>query len=359
MSDGAIDILILVFAFGSLIMSGWVGSDGFWRRSLSVVAVLFGATLIVSGMLRLVPGDPVENILGDQAPQESRDALAKDLGLVGDDGQPVGFVGQYGKFMRGVMAAGCFAMTPEDTHPSLAKRLPKELMSFRSRQPVREIIAVRLGRTAILAFLAMLIAVTLGPSLGVLAASKPGGRLDALSMAFAITMVAIPRFWFGPLTILLFAVSLGWLPISGIDDGARSYVLPALCLGTALAAVLARFSRASLLEVMHQDYIRTARAKGLSERTVLWRHGLKNALIPVLTIIGLQFGAVLAGAVVTEKIFVFPGIGLLLFESIMSLDLPVVQGCILLIASAYVFANVGTDLMYRWVDPRMRNREGQ
>ncbi len=351
---GAVDVLLVLLALGSLVASALVGQDGLWARLLSVVAVLFGATLIVSGMLRLVPGDPVENILGDQAPQESRDALAQDLGLVDEHGAPIGYVAQYGRFVRGVFAAGVLAVAPSSSHEGLQESLPEELMSFRTRQPVRDIVLARLSRTAGLALLAMLIALVLGPLLGVLAAAGQGTVLDAVAMAFAIVFVAVPRFWLGPLMILAFAVGLSWFPVSGAEHGFSSYVLPAICLGTALAAVLARFCRASLLEVLSQDYVRTARAKGLSERVVLFKHALRNALVPVLTIAGLQFGAVLAGAVVTEKVFVFPGVGLLLFENIMRLDLPVVQGCVLLIATAYVLANLLTDVLYQVADPRLR-----
>ncbi len=351
------DVLWVLLAVGTLLLSARLGQDGAWRRGLSVVAVLFGATLIVSGMLRLVPGDPVENILGDQAPQEARDALARELGLVDEQGAQVGFVAQYGRFAGGVASSAALTFTPAALEADVAKLLPPELSSYRTRRPVRELLAARLPYTVWLALAGMLVALLLGPALGILAAARRGTAVDAAAMLFALVGVAVPRFWLGPLLLLLFAITLRWLPVSGADDGFISVVLPAVSLGTALAAVLARLTRASLLEVLNQDYVRTARAKGLDERVVLFKHALRNALIPVITIVGLQFGALLAGAVVTEKVFGWPGIGLLLLESIRRLDVPVVQGTVLLIASSYVLVNLAADLTYRLVDPRLR-REG-
>lgn len=350
----ALDALLMLLALGSVLLSARLGQEGFSRRSLSVIAVLFGATLIVSGMLRLVPGDPIENILGDQAPQDARDALARDLGLVDENGEEIGFVAQYGRFLRGVFASAALTVTPEAWEEGARAVLPDELSSYRTRRPVRELIGARLPYTVWLALAGMLLALLLGPALGVLAAWKKGSAVDGAAMLFALLGVAVPRFWLGPLLLLTFAIGLRWLPVSGADDGFASVVLPALSLGTALAAVLARLTRASLLEVLAEDYVRTARAKGLEERVVVFKHALRNALIPVITIVGLQFGALLAGAVVTEKVFTWPGIGLLLLESIRKLDVPVVQGTVLLIAFTYVMVNLLADLTYRVVDPRLR-----
>lgn len=350
----ALDALCVLVAVAAILVSAFVGQEGFFRRTLSVVAVLFGATLVVSGMLRLVPGDPIESILGDQAPQEARAALAKELGLQDDNGDEVGFVAQYGRFVRGVFASGVIAALPDSLAEDARVVLPDEPKSFRTRRPVRELIAERLPSTMFLASAAMIIACLLGPLLGLLAASRRATFVDGAAMVFAVLGVALPRPWLGPLLILTFAIGLRWFPVSGDDEGLRSVVLPAVSLGTALAAVLARLTRASLLEVLSEDYVRTARAKGLEERVVLFKHALRNALIPVLTVIGLQFGAVLAGAVVTEKIFAWPGVGLLLLESIRRLDVPVVQGTVLTIALSYVLVNLATDLLYRVVDPRIR-----
>jgi peptide/nickel transport system permease protein len=344
------DWLIFLTALATIVASAWFGQAGAARRALSVVAVLFGATLIVTGMVRLVPGDPIESILGDQAPQDAREALAKQLGLIDDEGRDVGFVGQYGHFSRGVFASAVLVLPGTS---GLKESLPDELSSYRTRKPVREAIVANIGNTAELAFVAMLIAIILGPLLGVLAAWRRGRFLDGAAMVFAVAGVAIPRPWLGPLLILAFALGLRWFPVSG-DEGFSSVVLPAISLGTALAAVLARLTRASMLEVLSQDFIRTARAKGLSEKVVLFKHALRNALIPILTVVGLQLGAILGGAVVTEQIFARPGLGLLLLENIKRLDVPVVQGCVLTIAFGYVIVNLLTDLLYAQVDPRIR-----
>jgi peptide/nickel transport system permease protein len=172
-------------------------------------------------------------------------------------------------------------------------------------------------------------------------------------MGFSLLGVSIPNFWLGPMLILVFSLWLGWTPVSG-RDGAGSLILPAVTLGTALAAVLARMVRSSLLEVLGEDFVRTARAKGLPERVVIWRHALGNAWLPVITLLGLQLGALLGGAVITETVFSWPGIGSLMVESIQKRDYPVVQGCVLLISLAYVLVNTLTDLVYAWIDPRIR-----
>ncbi|MCP4499109.1 MAG: ABC transporter permease [Deltaproteobacteria bacterium] len=364
------DVLILLGVLATLAASAFLGQVGPARRMVSVIAVLFGATLVVSGMLRIIPGDPIESILGDQAPQDARQALALELGLQNAAGEEIGFVAQYGRFVRGVGSALVLTCVSEK-HLAAVNEAKEhqgfdvvihalsvaELKNYRGRRPVRRMLSARLPYTLWLASVAMLIAVLLGVTIGVLAAWKKGGVLDAMAMLFAISGVALPRPALGPLLLLFFALTLGWFPVSGADTP-QSVVLPALSLGTALAAVLARLTRGSLLEVLHDDYVRTARAKGMSEKVVLFKHALKNALIPVLTVIGLQLGAVLAGAVITEKIFVWPGIGLLLLESVRRLDVPVVQMTVLTIASFYVLANLATDLLYHVVDPRMRDAEG-
>lgn len=379
----AVDICILLAALASLVASALVGQEGVSRRLLSVVAVLFGASLVVSGMLRIVPGDPIESILGEQAPQDARTALSLELGLTNAAGERVGFIAQYGRFTRGMAAAGLLAFVPDESiaaakkavddvtgaqvsevapvPPSAAQRAiaalhAAETKSYRTRLPIRSVIGARLPYTAWLAFCSMLIAILLGVSLGVFAAWRKGTWVDGVAMGFAVVGVAIPRPALGPVLLLVFALGLRWFPVSGADS-LSSVVLPALSLGTALAAVLARLTRASLLEVLGEDFVRTARAKGLSEKVVVFKHALRCALIPVLTIIGLQLGAVLAGAVITERIFVWPGIGLLLLESIRQLDVPIVQGTVLTIAFGYVLANLLTDIAYRVVDPRLRGRE--
>lgn len=302
-------------------------------RVVSLVAVMLGATIIVSGSMRLVPGDPIDHILGDQAQSTSRQRLAKSLGLVDEAGQPISFVGQYNHFLQSLISL--------------------DIESFISRRNALKIVAERLPYTIILALSAMLVAIMLGPLLGVLASIFCFRWPDHLFSIFALIGISIPSFFLAPLLLLLFSIRLKMFPISGADDGMSSLVLPALSMGTALAAMLARMSRASMLEVLSEDYIRTAKAKGLRPTVVFVKHALKNALIPVTTLIGLQFGAVLAGSVITEKIFNWPGIGLLLLESIQQLDMPLVQTCVLVIAFIYAVINMMTDLVYSVIDPRI------
>ena len=221
------------------------------------------------------------------------------------------------------------------------------------QQPVSELIAERFPMTLQLAVMALLVAILISFPLGFWAARKAGQWPDHLSMTVSLIGVSIPNFWLGPMLILLFSLSLGWFPVSGAEQS-WSWVLPAATLGTALAAILARMLRASLLEVMHEDYIRTAKAKGLSDRWVYGKHALFNALLPVVTILGLQLGTLLGGAVITEVVFDWPGLGQLLVESIQRRDYPVVQACILVISIAYITINGLTELVYAWLDPRIR-----
>lgn len=326
--------MFLVIALVVIIASAFVGQNGFFARLLGVFAVLFGATIIVTGMLRLVPGDPVDLILGDQAPQAARIKLAKNLGLIDEEEKPVGFIQQYDQF--------------------IIKSAKGELVSYRTGDSVFKTIQERLPYTALLAFASMLIAIFLGPPLGVLASLRRGSWADFLASFLALIGISIPRFWLAPLFILLFAITLHLLPVSGADNGLYSLILPSTSLGLGLAAILARLTRASMLEVLGEDYIRSARAKGLTERVVFWKHALRNALIPVITVVGLQLGALLAGTVVVEKIFNWPGLGLLLLESIQKLDMPLVQSIVLVIAFSYVVINLLTDLAYEKIDPRLR-----
>lgn len=294
---------------------------------------MLGATIVVSGSLRLVPGDPVDYILGDQASGNSRELLAKDLGLVDKNGQPVGFVTQYGEFIKSLGGL--------------------EIKSFISRRNAIEIVGERLPYTLMLALCAMIVAVILGPLFGVLASLFHHRWPDHLLSLFALIGISVPSFFLGPVLLLLFSIRLHLLPISGADDGIFSLILPSFAMGTALAAMLARMSRASMLETLSEDYIRTAYAKGLAPKVIFFKHALRNALIPVITLAGLQFGAILAGSVVTEKVFNWPGIGLLLLESIQQLDMPLVQTCILVIAFTYAVINMLTDVVYSLIDPRI------
>jgi ABC-type dipeptide/oligopeptide/nickel transport system permease component len=225
--------------------------------------------------------------------------------------------------------------------------------SFRTGQPVTTTIAERMPATAELAVAAMLVAIAIAIPLGIVAAVWRGTAADFGAMTFALAGVSIPNFWLGPLLAIVFAVELGWLPVSGRGTLAH-LILPAISLGLALAAILARMTRASLLDELHELYVRAARARGVSRTAAITAHALRNSLVPLLTIVALQFGAVLTGAVITETIFAWPGIGRLLIQSIGFRDYPMVQGCILLIAVTYVTVNLLTDLMYGVLDPRIR-----
>lgn len=226
-------------------------------------------------------------------------------------------------------------------------------ISIYDRVSVLEHIAERYLPTVVLSVAALFVALSISIPLGVFSALRRYSLYDSASMFLALLGISMPNFWLGPLMILLFSIHLGWLPVSGMENP-LGIILPAITMGAALAAMLSRMVRASMLEVLHQDYIRTARTKGLKERHVILKHALRNALNPVITIVGLQIGALLAGAVVTEKIFAWPGLGSLLIESIQRRDYPLVQGCIMVIAIGYVLINTLTDLLYRVVDPRVR-----
>jgi len=302
-------------------------------RLITAVWVIFGLSSLVFFLIHWVPGDPVEVMLGESAAAADRAALRQALGL----DQPL--LQQWGTFLSGVVQL--------DLGSSLYER-----------QPVLELLQARYGATVELAALAFLIALVIAVPMGVLAAARRGTRWDAGAMGFSLLGVSIPNFWLGPLLVMLFSVTLGWFPVSG-RSGPLSLVLPAVTLGTALAAILSRMVRSSLLEVLGEDYIRTARAKGLSRFRVLVRHGLRNAWLPVLTVLGMQLGALLGGAVVTETVFNWPGIGSLLVESIQRRDYPVVQGCVLVISLCYVVINLVTDFLYAWVDPRVRLGHGR
>ena len=297
-------------------------------RIVSAAIVIMGVVFIVFMLIHMVPGDPIEVMLGESATAVDRDALRKTLGLDQSLWQ------QFYHFVQGLL------------HFDLGN-------SLHSRKPIAELIAARIGPTVELALASLLVAFLIAFPLGIIAALNKDRLADTAAMSFSLLGISIPNFLMGPLLILLFSVSLGWLPVSG-KSGLDSLVLPALTLGTALAAILSRMIRASLLEVLHEDYIRTAKAKGLSRLRIVGLHALKNALLPVITLIGLQIGALLAGAVITEMVFSWPGLGQLTIESIQKRDYPVVQACILLISTTYVVINTVTDIAYGLLDPRIR-----
>jgi ABC-type dipeptide/oligopeptide/nickel transport system permease component len=297
-------------------------------RLLFALPALWLILTMVFLLAHIVPGDPVAQMLGEGARAEDLTQLRHTLGL--DLPLPV----QYGRYLSGVL------------HGNLGE-------SFRFQQPVLKVVAEHYPATLELALVALLICALIGIPAGVLAAHKRGERTDHTVAVLTLFGLSVPNFALGPVLILLFSVVLGWLPVSG-RGGISHLILPAFTLGAALAAILTRMVRTSVIEELSADYVRTARAKGVSESGVLFRHALRNALIPILTILGLQFGTLLAGTIVTESIFSWPGIGRLAVQAIGARDYPLLQGCILLIAVSYVFVNLLTDLVYAVVDPRVR-----
>jgi peptide/nickel transport system permease protein len=302
---------------------------GIVQRLTSLLTVIFGVLLLTFLLIHLVPGDPVDVMLGESANIADRAALRADLGL----NQPL--IQQFGHYV--------------------AKLMQGDLgQSIHTHTPIVELIKARYPATVKLALLSLLIGIVIGVPLGVFAALKAGHWQDFVVTIVSVRLSAMPAFWLGPVLMLIFAVWLGWLPVSGMDTG-TSIILPAITLGFGLSAILTRMTRTSLLEVLNDDYIRTARAKGLSEQTVIFRHALRAALLPIITIVGLQMGSLLAGTVITETIFSWDGIGRLLVESIEKRDYPVTQACVLVVALSYVLVNLFTDILYRLADPRVRH----
>jgi peptide/nickel transport system permease protein len=298
------------------------------RRLLLTIPVLLGVATLVFALIHLVPGDPAQAMLGEGATVEEVERLRGQLGL--DRPLP----SQYADFLGGILRGDLGT-------------------SFRYGTPVAQEIRTRLPNTAILAVAAMLAAILFAIPLGILAAVFRGTWVDHAAMTTALVGISMPNFWLGPLLAILFAVYLGWLPVSGTGTPAH-LVLPAITLGAALSAILARMTRASLLEELRELYVLAARSRGLSQTRAVLRHAFRNSLIPVVTIIGLQFGAVLTGTIITETIFAWPGIGRLLIQAINFRDYPLIQGCILFISVTYVAMNLLTDLTYGYLDPRIR-----
>ncbi|PYN02029.1 MAG: peptide ABC transporter permease [Candidatus Rokuibacteriota bacterium] len=299
------------------------------RRVLAVVPVLFGVTLAVFSMLFLVPGDPVKMMLAEFVTSPDQIAqMRAQLHL--DEPLPQ----QYGRFVANALRGDLGT-------------------SIRSRRPVATEIAENVASTAQLALASMAVAIAIGVPLGLLAALFRNTWLDVGSMVVALLGVSMPSFWLGLLMIFVFSLHLAWFPATGGGD-LLHLVLPSLTLGTIASAIIARLTRSSMLEVLGQDYVRTARAKGLAWWGVVVRHALKNALIPIITIFGLQFGNLLAGAVIVETVFSRPGLGRLIVGGILAKDFPLVQGTVLFVAASYVMINVLVDVAYAFVDPRIR-----
>jgi len=293
-----------------------------------LLPVIIGVLCLTFALLHMVPGDPVDVMLGESASPADRELLKVQLGL----DQPLYM--QFGQYVSNILK-GDFGV------------------SIHTQTPITQLLAQAYPATLILAFTALSIGLLIGIPLGIWSALKAGHWQDIMVTMVSIRLAAMPAFWLGPVLMLVFAVWLGWLPVSGMGSPA-SIILPAVTLGLGLSAILTRMTRTSLMEVLNEDYIRTARAKGMSERQVLLKHALRAALLPLVTIVGLQMGSLLAGAVITETIFSWNGIGRLLVDSIEKRDYPVTQACVLVIALSYVLINQATDLAYRWLDPRTR-----
>jgi len=300
------------------------------RRLALTLPVVLGVATLVFALIHLIPGDPAQAMLGETASEQDVQALRERLGL----DRPL--VEQYGAFLAGI-ARGDLGT------------------SLRTNEPVATAVLDRLPATLELAAAAMVVSIGAAIPLGIIAAVRRGTFVDHLATTLALTGISIPNFWLGPLLAIVFAVELGWLPVAGRGTAAH-LVLPAISLGAALAAILTRMTRASLLEELREPYVLAARARGTSRARAVLRHAFRNSLIPVVTLVGLQFGGVLTGAVITETIFAWPGVGRLLIQAISFRDYPLVQGCILFIAVTYVAMNLVVDLLYGWLDPRIRYR---
>lgn len=301
------------------------------KRLLAMIPVILGVTLIVYLIMSLAPGDPARTILGEQATEEQVQELRTEMGL----DQPI--IVQYFRYIWNLL------------HGDLGR-------SYQSRIDVSTEIFSRFPNTIKLALTASLFSVILALPLGIIAAVRQNTFFDSFSMFIAIIGISCPTFWFGLILILVFAVNLKWFPVSGQVDNFRGMVLPALTLAFNSMAAMARVTRSSMLEVIRQDYIRTARAKGVSNRNVILRHAVPNAMIPTVTVIGLRIGGLLAGAVICETVFSWPGIGRLLVQSIQSRNTPVVLGCIIIFSICFSLVNLIVDILYAFIDPRIKSQ---
>ena len=308
------------------------------RRLLATVPVLLLVTAGVFALLHLTPGDPVDAMMAESADASTKESLRRELGL--DRPIAVQYAAWMGRLLRGDLGR-----------------------SIRNGEPVLENVSRRVRPSLQLALLAMAIALTIAFPVAIASAVRHNTGVDRLGTTFALFGICMPNFLLALLLIFVFGVTLRWLPISGYLDpleegwsGLRSLILPAVTLGLALAAVITRTLRSSLLEALAEDYVRTARAKGLSEWVVIRGHVLKNALIPVVTVLGLQLGTLIGGAVITEYVFALPGVGRLVVDAVFARDYPLVQGVILLIALGFIVSNLFVDLLYGYIDPRIRLR---
>ncbi|NMB46669.1 MAG: ABC transporter permease [Firmicutes bacterium] len=305
------------------------------RRLLMLIPVLLGISVVVFLVMHIAPGDPAEILAGPMASASDIAALRAKLGL--DD--PVWV--QYWRFMKGILKGDLGT-------------------SIQSGEPVREMLATRFPNTLALAVASMIVATVLGLTAGIISAVNKGSMFDSLSMIVALLGISLPSFWIGLMLMLVFAVRLRWLPVAGYSgqwwtvEGIRQLILPAVTLGIGTSALIARITRSSMLEIMKEDYVRTARAKGLGQFVTIGKHVLRNAFIPVSTVMGLNFGGLLGGTVITESVFAINGVGRLMVRAITSRDFPVVQGAVFLVATTFVFVNLLVDIAYALLDPRIR-----
>ncbi|WP_221567292.1 nickel ABC transporter permease [Alkalihalobacillus sp. TS-13] len=304
------------------------------RRLLQLVLLLFGISFIVFMSMHISPGDPASIIGGPTATESDIEAIRDNLGL----NDPV--LVQYGNYIAGVLQGDLG-------------------FSYQSKESVSEAILTRFPNTLNLAIASMIVAVVIGVTAGIISALKQNSWLDISSTTVALAGISIPNFWLGTVLILIFAVNLQWLPVGGLSapfwtiEGMKQLILPAITLGTGSAAMIARMSRSTMLEVIRADFIRTARAKGVKEKSVVWIHALRNAMIPVITVIGLNFGFLLGGTIITEQVFAINGVGRLMIEAIAARDFPMVQGSVLLVATLFVLVNLIVDIIYAFIDPRI------
>ena len=308
------------------------------RRLVATIPVLLLVTAGVFALIHLTPGDPIDAMMAESVDDSVKRELRRDLGL--DRPLYLQYATWMGRLLQGDLGR-----------------------SIRNREPVIENVGRRIKPSLQLAGLAMAISLLVATPIGILSAARRNSALDRFGTSFALFGICMPNFLIALLLIFLFGVTLRWLPISGyVDpmeelwDGLRSLALPAITLGLALAAVITRTLRSSMLEALSEDYIRTARAKGLSEGAVIRTHALKNAMIPVVTVLGLQLGTLIGGAVITEYVFALPGVGRLVVDAVFARDYPLVQGVVLLIAVGFILSNLMVDLLYGWIDPRIRHR---
>jgi peptide/nickel transport system permease protein len=308
------------------------------RRLVATIPVLLLVTAGVFALIHLTPGDPIDAMMAESVDDSVKRELRRDLGL--DRPLYLQYATWMGRLLQGDLGR-----------------------SIRNREPVTENVGRRIKPSLQLAGLAMAISLLVATPIGILSAARRNSTLDRFGTSFALFGICMPNFLIALLLIFLFGVTLRWLPISGYVDpmeepweGIRSLALPAITLGLALAAVITRTLRSSMLEALSEDYIRTARAKGLSEGAVIRAHALKNALIPVVTVLGLQLGTLIGGAVITEYVFALPGVGRLVVDAVFARDYPLVQGVVLLIAVGFILSNLMVDLLYGWIDPRIRHR---